>query len=163
MWDYYVDLTLWSSTNNNAGKYNHDPVAGNCNLYSIVDPIASGPYILSGTDNYGGWGGFLIRDNHPIAYAGTTGVDTNQDVYFSGWGSVPSSHYSFDFTGLSDGGLDVGNSFTVGWTVNCANDVLFIPASTLTPEPATLFLVGSGLVITGWFGRRKHRKGSTPQ
>lgn len=151
-WDYFVDLTNWNVPN----PSNSDPGSGDYPIYSIslVLNDATG-YIFSGQDDKNGWSGYYIRDNHPVAYGGTPGQAYGQ-VHFSGWpNNSPQSEYTFDFTGLSSGGLALGQKFTIGWTVNCANDVVYETINNHAPEPATMILLGSGLVGLAGLGRKK--------
>ena len=149
-WDYVVDLTNWSTSGPNVP----DPGSGNYYIYALSGDWG---FIYSGKDKTDPWGSYYIRDDHPVAWDNILGWQQGGEglVSFSGWGDGNTTSYTFDFTGL---GLDVGGSFTIGWTLNCANDVLYeqVPV----PEPATMFLLGSGLIGLGAIGRRKFFKKS---
>jgi hypothetical protein len=141
-WDYLIDLN---------GSKN----AGNYSLYSVSIPLDSGSYVMSGKDNTGNWHGYEIRDNHPVGY--NPSGDPIGSVDFSGWetpvGTNPVSSY-FDF---SNSNLSLSDEFTIGWTVNCANDVVYETINNPVPEPSTILLVSAGLVGLAVYGRRKFR------
>ena len=57
-----------------------------------------------------------------------------------------------NFTGLD---IAVGSQFSIGWTITCANDVVYETISNPVPEPATMFLLGTGLIGLAAIGRKK--------
>lgn len=131
---YFVDLTTWTIP----GSHNPVALAGNYNIYSININEANG-FTLSGQDNVGGWAGYEIRDKSPVAWKGSTISDVG-DVYFSGWNTTS----YFDFGGVLS--YSPGDTITIAWSPNCANDVLYETIKTPVPEPSILVLLGSGLL-----------------
>jgi len=143
-WDYVVQL------------YGVGTIASNYSLYSITLNSAGGTsgYILSDDAWTLPWVG--IRNGHPVAIDQNVTKTDVQDVYFDGWkyGSGSFTSY-FDFLG----GLDLGyGQFEFSWTINCANDVVREHGNIPTPEPATMFLLGSGLLGLAGLARRRFRK-----
>lgn len=153
-WDYVID----TSTRN---IYSFAP--GAFLLGSTTGYLYSGDWdnwAGSGPNSPGVWKKPLdsnpdIRDDHPVLYnvGGVSGTLLGQATitplrFYSGKGT------NLTFT-YSDLGLDLaGRDLIIGWTIDCANDVLYQKVTTPAPVPATLLLLGSGLLALAGFRRK---------
>lgn len=130
------------------------------NIYNLTStPIALNSdtsYVKTGADNADHWVGYNIRNNHPYA-AILTSETSDGTAGFSGWQTLTSANQPL-FSTFSGFSIDIGSDpFIIGWTVNCANDVVYETVNPV-PEPATMFLMGSGLLGVGIILRKRFPK-----
>jgi hypothetical protein len=126
-------------------------VSGQKNVYSVAIPLSnSGSYLMTGNDVTSPWAGYDIRNQHPYAlnYDPSSFFGTAQ---YSGLVESGLTKWTFDTP------ITVTGDIYVGWTVSCANDVIYekVPS---TPEPATLMLMGFGSGFMGYGINRLRRK-----
>ena len=100
------------------------------------------------------WEGYNIRNDHPFALSeeGINSAKKSGEFKFAGFDGRDGS---INFTGFN---INVGETFTLGFGPNCANDMIY--ETVATPVPAALLLLGSGLI--GLAGLRKKLKGHSP-
>jgi hypothetical protein len=92
-----------------------------------------------------------MRQDHPIGLNVPQNLNSIGSVSLTGWGSTS---IMFDFTGVK---IPVSSKLILGFGMNCANDVVY-EKIILTPEPTTVFLLGSGLLGLVALGRKRFRK-----
>ncbi|MDM7995126.1 MAG: PEP-CTERM sorting domain-containing protein [Acidobacteriota bacterium] len=147
-WDYVV--SLYNGRDNGIENNKYLPT-GSVDLYSTT----GGTLLITGADNQGYWTGYGIRNNHPFAYTGLS-VSPGSASVTGGYGS---NSVIFTINGLPL----TSTKFIIGFTQNCANDVVYekilVPEDELypAPEPSTLCLMALGLGFIGISSYRKIR------
>ena len=82
------------------------------------------------------------------------------DATFAYSGTATNSHYVYEFSFLlADLGLENGGDVNFHWTMGCGNDFLVLQADVNpVPEPASMLLLGIGLIGLGIVGRKRLSK-----
>jgi hypothetical protein len=112
-------------------------------------------YSITNTD-------ILLSDDLMSGATYRNGQEVAVDI--TGLTSVATGSWSIDETNnfisflvdISGTGLIMGDEIAFHWGMTCANDV--IEGSVPVPEPATMLLLGSGLIGLAGLGRKKFKK-----
>lgn len=142
-YDYVFDVD-W-----NNGTYNVYAIDDNSTLSDVLDynSFESSPWRFDlQNESRLGYGTFDY-------YSGLTNVET-------GFYGDSNSNLHYKVTGFDLGilGLDPGDEFYAHFTMGCGNDNLMGHSTTAVPEPATMLLLGTGLLGLAGAGRKKFFK-----
>ena len=146
-YDYVLDLTFNDPDPTKAFTYDVYAINGNTKVITAnySQNQGSSPWRYDS-------GGTLIK-HASLTY--TKGGEANL-LGFSGNGDHNAVSVSLDFLQLDS--LTHGTNFITHFTMGCGNDNLMGTGALPNPEPATLFLMGCGLIGLAGLGRKKFSK-----
>jgi hypothetical protein len=136
-WDYVL-----SKTSSTEGK-----------IYDIqlgISPTGTNSGLYRTSNEYFAGSGMNYRQDHAVEI-NTTSLTSTLDFDLNDYNSNTAS--PIVFSGFE---LALGQDFAFGFTMNCANDVIFETGTNPVPIPTSIFLLGAGL--TGLAGIRRKQK-----
>ncbi len=159
--DGYWDYVIVSDADTPDDSSTPDP-GWNQGVYEVTSPFSvtkgmnDGYYLLSNayypippwtSDNY--------RENHPVTASEDAPLNSiDNSINFTDFSTDAGTSGQVIFADLDGILVGTNNNFTIGFAPTCANDVIYQHV----PEPATVLLIGFGLVGLGLCSSSKMRK-----
>jgi len=101
--------------------------------------------------------GYIFRDGQEVQYNPAEQLALATGVWsISGLGTPGDDSDDYLRLQVTYGNWGVTDAFGFHWGMTCANDV--IEGAAPVPEPATMLLLGTGLIGLAGLGRRKFKK-----